>query len=508
METVVVDDGGRVAARPAGGAVGGIVRTVLDNLEALAIAIVMALILKYFLIEAYKIPTGSMQPGIMGDQHVGIYDRVLVNKLVYFLRDPERYEVVVFKNPLWQRQNYIKRAVGFGGERITLRNGDVFVTPPAGDREAIARKPDRVWAAVRKDLVARRDGDVDLARTFIVEQGQGVSLAGERVVLPPGGEVRLRTKEAIHNRYLDGYEEEWVEAYASPVSGVPGRGLWTHLTGVEVTDAELALEVTPGETATQLVLEIRESGRSHRAELAVGEGRGMVLTTVADGLDAVEWEDPAADATFAALPRGVTTHVSFRNVDDELVLALDDEVVLRRPYRTRGVDPDHDPRTRASLVTHALLAARGGFTLEEVALWRDLHYLPDGDDKGSRAATFSIPEDEMMVLGDNTQNSWDCRQWEKGTWHLADGRVIEGNYFSAAEKGINPESNPAYDGAYIEFRNLYGQLYRFAEADTAEGDPVTVNVHSVPRDFLLGKALAIFWPLPPFSPTVRLKWVR
>ena len=82
----------------------GLLRSIMENVEALAIAIVMALILKYFLIEAYKIPTGSMQPQIMGDPPTGVFDRVLVNKLVYLLRGPERFEVVVFRKPLWQRQ--------------------------------------------------------------------------------------------------------------------------------------------------------------------------------------------------------------------------------------------------------------------------------------------------------------------------------------------------------------------------------------------------------------------
>src|SRR5262245_66225797 len=98
-----------------------------------------------------------MQPQFMGDQVVGISGRVLVNKLVYLLRDPERYEVVVFKNPLWQRQNYIKRLVGLPGERICLRNGDVFVTPPgSAAEERIARKSDGVWRPVRKDLLPDR----------------------------------------------------------------------------------------------------------------------------------------------------------------------------------------------------------------------------------------------------------------------------------------------------------------------------------------------------------------
>jgi len=486
---------------------GGALRVLLENLEALAIAIVMALILKYFLIEAYKIPTGSMQPGIMGDQHVGIYDRVLVNKLVYLLREPRRWEVVVFKNPLWTRQNYIKRLVGRAGERVTLRNGDVFITPKGGSHEEIARKPDDIWEAVRKELLTGSDGGVDLARRFAVDHGDA-RIEGARIVVAPGADAQVRTRESIKDRYLDGYEPEWVAAYAEPAVGASGRYYYAHLQGADVSDVELAADVTPGADAKSIVFEIRESGRSHRAELAIGSGRGALLTTVADELDPMEWEAPALDATFPALPSGVTTRVSLRNVDDELVLALDGEVVMRRAYRTKGIDADYDPKTRAALPTHAAISAKGAFTLTDFGLWRDIHYLPDGNADGSRAESYVVPDGEFMVLGDNTQNSWDCRQWQKATYTLKDGRRISGNYFSAARKGVNSESNPAFDGAFIEFRNLYGQLYRFPEVDTAEHDPDVTDVHSVPRDFLLGKALAVFWPLPPFSPTWRLKWVR
>src|SRR5262245_38880877 len=117
-------------------------RVFFENLESLAIAVVMALVLKFFLIEAYKIPTGSMQPTIMGDEHTN--DRVLVNKIVYFLRRPERFEVIVFRNPLNQRQNYIKRLIAFGGETLTIRNGDQFAGPTGGKSEVL-RKPEHVW---------------------------------------------------------------------------------------------------------------------------------------------------------------------------------------------------------------------------------------------------------------------------------------------------------------------------------------------------------------------------
>ena len=80
-----------------------------DNIEAMTVAIIMAVVLKYFIVEAYKIPTGSMQPTLMGqpfDQNRdgrvdgGVFDRILVDKLSYHFRDPERWEIAVFRYPL------------------------------------------------------------------------------------------------------------------------------------------------------------------------------------------------------------------------------------------------------------------------------------------------------------------------------------------------------------------------------------------------------------------------
>lgn len=485
----------------------GLLRSIMENVEALAIAIVMALILKYFLIEAYKIPTGSMQPQIMGDPPTGVFDRVLVNKLVYLLRGPERFEVVVFRNPLWQRQNYIKRLVGFGGERVTIRNGDLFITPKGAgpEQEKIARKPDSVWHAVRKDLLPERHGVVDLTQHFETQGSATIDSRG--VVLKPaaGETASIKTRAGIRDHYLDGYHPKWVEAYQDPATAAGGHGSFANVVGNDVTDVEFAADVTPEAGATAFFVEIREAGRTHRLELAIGTGKSTLETDSGPNSFLVEKEAPVA--TLPLLPVGTTTRVSLRNVDDELVIELDDRVVLRRPYVTRGVDFEADPNTQKGFTTSVTAGARGGIVgLTDLGLWRDIHYLADGNwSHGARSAVYTVPDGEFMVLGDNTQNSWDCRQWEEGTVTLADGRTISGNYFSPFQH--TSDSNPDSVGGTVHFRNVYGQEHVFPRA-SIKGDFETTSIHSFPERMLLGKALAVFWPLPPFSPTWRLKWVR
>ena len=93
-----------------------------ENIEALAAAIILALFLKVYILEAYKIPSGSMQPTLFGSADPEIFDRILVNKFTPKYRDPERFEVVVFKYPLNRAQNFVKRVVGMPGEQLRILN--------------------------------------------------------------------------------------------------------------------------------------------------------------------------------------------------------------------------------------------------------------------------------------------------------------------------------------------------------------------------------------------------
>ena len=107
--------------------------------EALIVAIVLALIIRTFLFQAFKIPSGSMLDTLL------IGDHLLVNKFVYgtkfpfvdgrylTLRAPERGDVIVFEFPedagksYFERRDFIKRVIGEPGDVIEVKNKHVYV---------------------------------------------------------------------------------------------------------------------------------------------------------------------------------------------------------------------------------------------------------------------------------------------------------------------------------------------------------------------------------------------
>ena len=115
--------------------------TLWDNVKQLFIAVILALLIKSSVVEAYKIPTASMEDTLL------IGDFLLANKFVYGARiwptdwrlpaihNPERGDVVIFIYPVDGQTKYIKRCVGLPGDTIVVRdkalyvNGQLFPNP-------------------------------------------------------------------------------------------------------------------------------------------------------------------------------------------------------------------------------------------------------------------------------------------------------------------------------------------------------------------------------------------
>ena len=89
--------------------------------EALIIAVLLALVIRTFVVQAFKIPSGSMLATLQ------IGDHILVNKFLYYFTGPERGDVIVFKYPQDETRDFIKRVIGLPGETVEVRGKEVLI---------------------------------------------------------------------------------------------------------------------------------------------------------------------------------------------------------------------------------------------------------------------------------------------------------------------------------------------------------------------------------------------
>lgn len=107
--------------------------TIWEYGKSIIIALLLALIVRAFVVQAFKIPSGSMIPTLLIGDHILVskfaYDvKVpIIDKVVWHRADPERKDVVVFKYPLDPDKDFIKRVIGLPGDKIVIRDKRVYV---------------------------------------------------------------------------------------------------------------------------------------------------------------------------------------------------------------------------------------------------------------------------------------------------------------------------------------------------------------------------------------------
>ena len=99
--------------------------SVIETLDACIFAAVLSLIIITFVVQAFYIPSGSMEPTLLVD------DRILVAKFLYRFEPVARADVIVFRYPLNPSRDFVKRVIGLPGQRVQLKDGVVYVD---GDR--------------------------------------------------------------------------------------------------------------------------------------------------------------------------------------------------------------------------------------------------------------------------------------------------------------------------------------------------------------------------------------
>lgn len=204
---------------------------VREYVEAIAVAFVAAMILRILVIQAFRIPTGSMKDTLL------VGDFLLVNKFIYGVRTPDRIplvninipyfrlpafkepkpgDIIVFKYPLDTKLDYIKRCIAVAGQTVEVRDGYLYVDgKPEGKSEFVKR----VYDSAEGVYVLHYRITGDNGKTYIIRVNENINYEADNlgpVTVGNGYTVEIRngqmlvndqpakTAELVNKTYLEG----------------------------------------------------------------------------------------------------------------------------------------------------------------------------------------------------------------------------------------------------------------------------------------------------------------
>jgi signal peptidase I len=420
---------------------------------------------------------------LLGNIRMG--DRVLVLKYLYEFFEPDRWDVVVFKNPvdpIGPSQNYIKRLVGRGGEQVLLADGDVFTAPPDGGPSdfRIARRPryiqEAVWqpvydsnyvpldaGAVETRIKRRFDGppfkpSPSTASDWKIADTRDWSFSSEKPTRLDWAEDQLP---------IDDFNAYNIYRYP-PLRGE--RRL--SLRDVDpVSDLRVAAAILPND-GERFKTSLELTTRGHRFIFSLEGATAKVEMFDADGrsIDQVS-------GAFEPGPGGLL-EVEFAHIDQSMVIAVGGEDVVSLEY-------EWDPMTRLENTFDAFDLERyranpagaeirrprmawnfegSPFTVRGVRVDRDLYYKAGRLDTRQQAAANGERIDGMLFATDPL-----------------DPAKLGPNQFLM----LGDNSGASRDSRY------WGRPHPLAVDATGDDAPFIVH-----RDLLVGKAWCVYFPAP------------
>lgn len=388
-----------------------------------------------FVAEAYLVPSGSMAPTLLGfhkkaqcphcgehfevgvdenGSHSGAIDcpncsrrvvlnslpistgdRLLVQKGIYDLRQPSRWETVVFRNPAHPRQAYVKRVVGLPGEQIQVFAGDIYINGQ------IARKTFDVYRDLSLpvfDHAACAIAGVS-AGQWVAESSTGWSVVDDHLEFrPPTGNEEPRVD------YLWYRHQNAAGAETDLQDIVAYNGDWPAWHHHSVTDLTLELSLF-GQGGDGFVEIICASELRHRFVLRLQPATGVVQlwqnSQKTREAQIAPWDRRKIRVVVGMVDQAV--HVRIDGVAPFASVELDNELERRR-WQPGGT-------------SRPFAIGSAGFPLnvKDIVIRRDVYYsirganaMSAGSDAGTRLA-----DDEYYMLGDNSPISNDSRVWDR-----------------------------------------------------------------------------------------------
>jgi signal peptidase I len=389
-----------------------------------------------FVGQGMVVPTGSMQPTIMGSQGRNAPgDHVFVDEFSYLFREPRRWEIVVFKYPLFRERNFVKRLIGLPGEHVEIRDGDIWVNGK------IARKPPLVQATMWRELFPR-PGPFARPKTIVEGFTQDTATGGD-----------------------------WKRVSDAEVRCTPGKGqpsLAFCNSSATYPDVRLVFTAVPDGHAIVLAritshgvpvtLRLDAAGASGASTFSVGRSETKVGGFETSG--------------------GAPLCVEMCVVDGEAWALVDGREVARAevPFDGRGTN-----RVEIGAATDTV-------SFRDVVVDRDVVY-----DVGGGPAAYDVPADGFFFLGDNVAESEDSRKWTVSVFRTPSGETVRAAPQLITETGDHAD-NIVSDRTSWKFADVDGIARELPVAGTTRTD---VRAPFATRGDLIGRAILVFWPLVP-----------
>ena len=336
---------------------------------------------------------------------------MLIDKAVFRVRSPRRWEVVAFADPRDAAQTLVKRVVGLPGETMQIRHGDVYIDGEI-QRKTLAQQRAMAVLVHDADYPPHRNGVPAPRWRGEKAESQWGSAAG-RFVRPASAESDPLDWLVYHHRG------------DAPIGDDCGY------------NAALSRRVEDTAVVTDLALSFRlvETFGSGSLVIRAHDGYGEFQVWIDAGTDdyRVSYNDRPVLAASGKLPArrdGLRCEVSL--FDRQLLLAFDGRTAVAWAYEPkspvgRPFQADKDGLERPSYDSDGLerpsygliptqplaIGAKGlGVVIENLRVYRDVYYTQQGWRGVSRPCR--LGDDEYFVLGDNSPVSEDSRTWPEG----------------------------------------------------------------------------------------------
>ena len=121
--------------------------------EAIIIAVLLALFIRAFVVQAFKIPSGSMKSTLLVGDHILVNKFIygirlpIVNKELIHIKDPKRFDIVVFQYPVDPTKDFIKRVIGLPGDTVQIKDKQVYVNNQLLNESYITHSDNKILPA-------------------------------------------------------------------------------------------------------------------------------------------------------------------------------------------------------------------------------------------------------------------------------------------------------------------------------------------------------------------------